>query len=692
MKKFRSRTEKPKEIIRLGKDAVFGEVSLYTEEPRTATVTVVSDSAHVIKITRESFKDIMGSANSISKEVRLQIAKASLLQHRIFFSLTPSEKDNLLESMTQVKYNKGSVICKQGNMAHSFYIICEGVCGISLEKTKNLENEKDLSPSGKGTRKLLASSVGESSDLEDENHLQTKLYPGDVFGESCMKWRNDEARYGATVYAADVTYCMVLDRKLMLSLVTKKMKANIAAHQNRFEQSKHRSAHKSVGGVVMSEHDMRRTYLINSKNRRISVYDFSNKVHSHRISNLLRRFSKYTSESLYLSLYSRLYREVLLDSDRMHYYGEHVIRIMTEEDPFGFGVSSPKNIVTGTMVDGVSVQTDFTVAHIENGSGKIQKKAISTDKGASPALRANRIQSHSPTTTKFGFDELPTPCDSTEVSNVPSPREGAEEKPKSPFVSGEADFSTPLSYSPSCIQETPKNKNKVEFTSPAAGTLLSPGELPFSPGGTEIKGVVPHYAEDGGVIGDISRKTSLSGIATSFKSTIQVDRSVAIEAFQKLAMQILSVDPAERSENDHLFVYALMSQRNQVRDKLCNFQGYKTNYVEPPSLATCGVQNVYMSDVLLMAKGGSVLYEKAVGSKEDTNERYESTSWSWRQYLELCRKLSCKMFSSMETVSTYDGMSFEIICFLCVDLVASHEISILLYRSSNMDLMVLAHI
>lgn len=151
-------------MCELGRDSVFGEVSLYTEEPRAATVTITSDTAHVLKMTRDAYRSIMVSNNKISDEVRLKIAKEALNKNGMLHALPPAVKERLYNNMHSMKYPAGTVICKQGSHAHAFYIVTEGICGISVHaETGNLLPE-----------------------ITVEEHAETillrRLYPGDCFG------------------------------------------------------------------------------------------------------------------------------------------------------------------------------------------------------------------------------------------------------------------------------------------------------------------------------------------------------------------------------------------------------------------------------------------------------------------------------------------------------------------------------
>jgi cAMP-dependent protein kinase regulator len=174
-KRLRSMKEAGKEIARLGKDAVFGEMSLITDEPRTATVTVISESARILKMSRQLFKDCMNSANNISNDVRMKIAITTISSHAMLQSLESWDRDKLIHNMNPVIFAKGSSICREGNLAHAFYIITEGLCGISVTQQDGLNSNSDNIESNQNKQTIL----------------KRKLYPGDVFGKllACLYFK-----------------------------------------------------------------------------------------------------------------------------------------------------------------------------------------------------------------------------------------------------------------------------------------------------------------------------------------------------------------------------------------------------------------------------------------------------------------------------------------------------------------------
>ena len=138
---------------------------MYTEEPRAATVTITSDSAQLLKMTKEIYKHIMLTNNKISDDVRLKIATEAVNQCSLLSSVSGTGKEKMISNMHPMHYPAGAIICKQGSHAFSFYIITEGVCGISVHSAESDNSLPDI------------------TDEHSETILLRRLYPGDCFGK-----------------------------------------------------------------------------------------------------------------------------------------------------------------------------------------------------------------------------------------------------------------------------------------------------------------------------------------------------------------------------------------------------------------------------------------------------------------------------------------------------------------------------
>ena len=145
--------EAPKELVKLGKNAHFGEISLLTAEPRSATVTVISNEAKCLRMTKARFDELLATTNQIQQENRKLIGRDVLDTVPLFKSLTSSNKKKLLDAMVPMTYHSNSYICRQGTTGNVFFILTEGTCKVTV-------------------------------NTQDGNERETaKLHPGDFFGK-----------------------------------------------------------------------------------------------------------------------------------------------------------------------------------------------------------------------------------------------------------------------------------------------------------------------------------------------------------------------------------------------------------------------------------------------------------------------------------------------------------------------------
>jgi CRP-like cAMP-binding protein len=135
------KNEVPKEIVQLGSSSHFGEIALITEEPRSATVTVISDTAKCLRMTKAKFEGVFSVTKQLMAESRTIIGKDVIDKVPLFKSLTAINRTKLLEAMQSVTFNSGSYICRQGTMGNTFYIITDGCCRVTLNTDDFTEKE-----------------------------------------------------------------------------------------------------------------------------------------------------------------------------------------------------------------------------------------------------------------------------------------------------------------------------------------------------------------------------------------------------------------------------------------------------------------------------------------------------------------------------------------------------------------------
>ena len=169
----------------------FGENSLTTACPRTASVVVLSDTAQCCRMTKEVWDKLIAEPKRYKSETEEKMIQ--LLCHNVlnkipqFEPLLFSQKQRLLDSMVRVDYNKGRYISRQGNACGSLYIITSGECQITLENDDHTEREISV------------------------------LKPGDFFGEKSLFDFN--RRRSNNIIAIDQVKCLRLNRFNFFNLI-----------------------------------------------------------------------------------------------------------------------------------------------------------------------------------------------------------------------------------------------------------------------------------------------------------------------------------------------------------------------------------------------------------------------------------------------------------------------------------------
>lgn len=274
--------EVPRELTRLSRNAHFGEIALLTAEPRSATVIVLSDEAKCLTMTKHEFEELLATTNKLQAESRRQIGRDVLDTVPLFKSLTTVNKKKLLEAMIPMTYLPGSYICRQGTTGNTFFIMTEGSCRVSVNTNDRSEREV------------------------------ATLRAGDFFGEVALIESSN--RRTANVISNNTVSCLTLSRTDFNRLL-RNLKVKIMEHQAMRTTASGKTSEAEPAAEARHMSSL-------SRKRRISGYNTHGQRDEVRIANLLRRFAKFTTEALWNSLYSRYYRDLLLDTSKQGEYGK----------------------------------------------------------------------------------------------------------------------------------------------------------------------------------------------------------------------------------------------------------------------------------------------------------------------------------------------------------------------------------
>ncbi len=131
-----------KELGRFGRDYFFGEVALLTEEPRSASVVVVTAFAKCLRMTKSKFDDITAESKKILAASRDIIIQGAVDQLSFFRSLSSHHKRKVIDAMTVVTFHSGSYICRQGTLGNTFYILTDGECKVTVSQEDSVDERE----------------------------------------------------------------------------------------------------------------------------------------------------------------------------------------------------------------------------------------------------------------------------------------------------------------------------------------------------------------------------------------------------------------------------------------------------------------------------------------------------------------------------------------------------------------------
>jgi len=120
-------------VAQLGPGDLFGEMTCMSLYPRSATVQAATDC--VMYEMLRNVLDIMQRNKTLKAQIEENYRRRALEDHLksvpIFSSLTQEFIDTLRQNVELIRYNKGDVICRQGDIADAFYLVRIGFVKVS---------------------------------------------------------------------------------------------------------------------------------------------------------------------------------------------------------------------------------------------------------------------------------------------------------------------------------------------------------------------------------------------------------------------------------------------------------------------------------------------------------------------------------------------------------------------------------
>jgi len=122
-------------MAELRRGDLFGEMTCMSLYPRSATVQAATDC--VMYEMLRNVLDIMQRNKTLKAQLDANYKRRALEDHLrsvpIFASLTEEFIDSLRERVELIRFNKGEVICRQGEIADAFYLVRIGFVKVSEE-------------------------------------------------------------------------------------------------------------------------------------------------------------------------------------------------------------------------------------------------------------------------------------------------------------------------------------------------------------------------------------------------------------------------------------------------------------------------------------------------------------------------------------------------------------------------------
>jgi cAMP-dependent protein kinase regulator len=175
-------------LAQLGPGAMFGEMALISDSPRSASV-IALEPAQLLVLDRSELERAAAQAPGLGQELsafcrtRMQ---ANLVRHaRVLSGLKPAERQELLELLPMRMFEAGDVLIQRDQEAQSILLLASGAVAVSVPE---------------GSDRLVLASLG----------------PGDVVGEISMILRRPAS---ADVTALHPTVAYEIGREALLTLM-----------------------------------------------------------------------------------------------------------------------------------------------------------------------------------------------------------------------------------------------------------------------------------------------------------------------------------------------------------------------------------------------------------------------------------------------------------------------------------------
>lgn len=255
--------------------------------------------AQVANLSQSKFDMIMDQCSTYLFSDKKEIGREVVNKVPLFQSLSSSKRKIILDSMRPMNFLPNTYICRQGTSGNTFYIITDGQCRVSLNTGHGIERE--VTTLGPGDF------FGKYPPLPPPFLLSSIIPYLPHLGEVALIEPSNKRT--ANVVSISTVTCMTLSRNdftQLLSNVRNTLIENSAVRTLALRKVKKETrATKSHIGK-----------------RRVTAFDENNQKSYVLATGFLRKLVKSMTESLYISIYARFYRELILKPECVDLYGD----------------------------------------------------------------------------------------------------------------------------------------------------------------------------------------------------------------------------------------------------------------------------------------------------------------------------------------------------------------------------------
>ena len=261
-------------------------VALLSEERRNASIVVASEKARALKMTKAVFDYVIQSSNKITEQNQRMIAQVVLDTIPMFQKVPSHQRKAIVAAMNHVHYQPNQYLFRQFSPGETFYIIVDGTCKATQSYVE-----------GGAEREINKFMVGDYVDevaLLDHSHVRS-----------------------FNAISVNNLYCFVLSRN-NFDLLMKSFSGG-SLNRSLFE-GLHYKDNKEGG----------QNALLRAGLRRISAFDVDNQKSAERSRKFLKALCTFMAESLWTSMYWRMYRSISIDTSLQYKFGPQAVELMRQ--------------------------------------------------------------------------------------------------------------------------------------------------------------------------------------------------------------------------------------------------------------------------------------------------------------------------------------------------------------------------